>query len=100
MKRSDIHFSQVLLLKELKNTENIYGYESSLQKWIGTYVQVQKYSGYYQSVVLVKTANGNEHSIDAADLIDPLNIKEDGEKRIIKVDSEINVTFDENELFL
>ena len=100
MKRSDIHFSQVLLLKELKNTENIYGYESSLQKWIGTYVQVQKYDTYYQVGVLVKTGSGGEYSIDAADLIDPLNIKEIGEKRIIKVDSEVNVTFDEDQLFL
>ena len=100
MKRDDIHFGHVLLLKGLENTENIYGYESNLQQWIGTYVQVQKYSGYYKSVVLVKTGSGGEYSIDAADLIDPLNIKEIGEKRIIKVDSEVNVTFDEDQLFL
>jgi len=100
LKRNDIHFGQVLLLKGLKNTENIYGYENILQKWIGTYVQVKKYDEYYQSIVIVKMENGNQYSIDAEDLIDPLNIEENGEKLIIKVNSEINVTFDEDQLFL
>ena len=99
MDRSEIHHGQILLLKELKNTERLFGGEADLNKLIGTYIRVQFFDEYHPAAIIIEYG-GYNYSIHVGDLIDPLTIEEDSERRIIKVKSEINVTFDENELFL
>ena len=100
VKRSDIHFGEMVYCKGLYYTQLNVGISSEMKEFIQSFITVEQFSCNRDTCIEVISKNGQTFVIHEDDLIKPEDIEELGEALDIVINNDKEIQFDETRLVI